>query len=539
MPSSLARLLAKTSFKSDECRSALAGQALPRHLGNRVVRLCVVGGLRKHLDFALSPEVNELCETEGQEVFARARNAGMIMNDRLPDDDMMRKKSWHPYCIWYPRVATEETYRQLAMAFPDMRYQVGRACAVAGYSKLYKELDLLPDPCIAEEARENENSDGLVVEGARQIFEQIMAAPTRYGVMNDYERTVGSDTPKPGAHLSADTAVLHALTARQVFHKYYSPPEDSLWCSFNITEDLGIDDHTMKFISHTLTDNEIALFTSPLPTDLPTMHKELLILVAAFEGNLDRWARLRRPGGNPYELLCVLPGIYKSFAMAKWLDDNPEIMESIAPPSEIKTLKRAINARWVMNNDIYRVSDPAVPDDELPYWIWYPTIPSGRTLVKLAEARPAMRPQCARACIAGGMKEQFTKIMDMCDADGNPVAVDRYLMNEAQTCPYKDNFEPDMLRRMAEQGLDAPVSISGDEWQGHIPWRDADMGSMFLSGTLQDTCYEVVSAGQEWGMYEGLGGSELGRVRLYLSSPPELRARAARKKHTLDLEHLK
>lgn len=72
-----------------------------------------------------------------------------------------------------------------------MRYQVGRACAVGGYAQLYCELNLLPDPCIAEEAREAScDSDG-----SRHIFEQIMAAPVRYSVMNDSGLTVALDNP--------------------------------------------------------------------------------------------------------------------------------------------------------------------------------------------------------------------------------------------------------------------------------------------------------------------------------------------------------
>ena len=528
MPPSIARLLTKTSFKSDDCRSALAGHALPRHLGNDVVRLCVVNGLRKHLGFALSSKVDELCGIEGQEVFARARNACLIMNDRVPDDDLMQNAAWHPYCIWYPRVAKEETYRQLATAFPDMRYQVGRACAVAGYSRLYSELDLLPDPCIAEEAREN--TVGPAAEGARHIYDQIMAAPTRFGVMNDYERTVQSHKPKMGACLNADTAVLAALTPRAKFTKYFNSPDDSPWRYFDITEDKGIGEETVKIEPHDLTESEIALFDSPLPADLPTMHKNLLILVAGFEGNLDRYARLRRPGRSiDYELHCVLPGVYKSFAMANWLHRNPEILELIATswhPSEVKTLRRAIHARWVMNNDIHRLVDTVniVPDDELPYWIWYPTVPAGWTLVKLAEARPAMRPQCARACIAGSRHDAYTKIMDMCDDDGNPVVVDRHLMLEARTSPAHEFYESDLLRRMAEQGLEALPAVV-EAWKDSIPWDEADVGSTFVPGTLQDTCYHVVRAGLDWGMYEGLG-SDLGSVRLYLSSPPEVIARA-------------
>jgi hypothetical protein len=178
MSSTIVQHLAKTSFKSSDYRSALEGQALPRNLGNRVARLCVVHGLRKHLNFALSPEVDELCGIEGQEVFARARNAGLIMNDRVPGDELMQVKAWHPYCIWYPRIAEEETYRQLVTVFPDMRYQVGRACAVAGYSQLYSELNLLPDPCIAEEAREN--TSGPAAEGAKKYINKLW--PLQYAL---------------------------------------------------------------------------------------------------------------------------------------------------------------------------------------------------------------------------------------------------------------------------------------------------------------------------------------------------------------------
>ena len=67
-----------------------------------------------------------------------------------------------------------------------MRYQVGRACAVAGYVHLYRELDLLPDASIAEEARESKRGGG----GSCQIFEDFMATPTRYNVMDDYNSTL-------------------------------------------------------------------------------------------------------------------------------------------------------------------------------------------------------------------------------------------------------------------------------------------------------------------------------------------------------------
>jgi hypothetical protein len=139
--------------------------------------------------------------------------------------------------------------------------------------------------------------------------------------------------------------------------------------------------------------------------------------------------------------------------------------------------------------------------------------------------------------MAGGMRDAYTQIMDMCDDDGKPVAVDKYLMLEAQTCPGHEFFEADMLRRKAEQGLDDLQAIAdGDEeWKDNIPWRQGDVGSPYLLSRLQDSCHSVVRAGDDWGMYEGLG-SDLGRVRLYISSSPEARARAETRGGVMHLE---
>jgi len=244
----------------------------------------------------------------GQGVFARARNAGLIMNDQLPDPELLHNKAWHPYCIHYPRLASEDTYRQLATTFPDLRYQVGRAYAAAGYSRLYDELDLLPDACIAEEAREN--CQGPAAEGAQRIYERIMAAPARYNVMNDYDRIVQEDQSKPGACLNADTQVLAFLRIRCKMEERFNTRRVFPWRYFNITEDGGIDEEETDDTPYELKGSEAALLDSPLPRDLPTAHKDLMILAAAYEGNLDRYARLRRPGfAVKYELHCLVHGV--------------------------------------------------------------------------------------------------------------------------------------------------------------------------------------------------------------------------------------
>jgi hypothetical protein len=61
------------------------------------------------------------------------------------------------------------------------------------------------------------------------------------------------------------------------------------------------------------------------------------------------------------------------------------------------------------------------------------------------------------------MRDAHTKIMDMCDNDGKPVAVDCHLMQEARICPDHKFFEPDMLRRIAEQNIEVFPLSDGSE----------------------------------------------------------------------------
>ncbi|KAJ5511044.1 hypothetical protein N7453_003147 [Penicillium expansum] len=56
------------------------------------------------------------------------------------------------YCIWHPDVPSENALRALVQRYPNMIYHAARTCVVAGYIDLYKELDPLPEPHVAEEA---------------------------------------------------------------------------------------------------------------------------------------------------------------------------------------------------------------------------------------------------------------------------------------------------------------------------------------------------------------------------------------------------
>jgi hypothetical protein len=155
-------------FKYDKsaCEAAIHGETIPYALGLPLTRHCVFRGIRHHHDFS-----GELRGALPE--FTCALNARSIMSNQIP---LMSSESEFPYCIWHPQVAAEATSHELARKYPNMAYQVGRSCAVAGYIDLYRELDILPKVRIAEEAREAGNST---------IYEDIMSKPVRYAVMKD------------------------------------------------------------------------------------------------------------------------------------------------------------------------------------------------------------------------------------------------------------------------------------------------------------------------------------------------------------------
>ncbi|CVL05800.1 uncharacterized protein FMAN_10529 [Fusarium mangiferae] len=207
-----------------------------------------------------------------------------------------------PYCIWHPDMATEDTYRSLASKFPDMRYQVGRACAAAGYHALCHELDILPEVSIAEEARESET------DGGKLIYDEIMSFKYRYSIMDDCKRTIKLIDYERPAYLKGNTEVRWRLTARQGVTRRFN--DDLLPC---IEEDMHLDleDQQVDERHGTLTDDEANLLHSPLPRDLPTVKKTLLTQMAAHDGNIERYARLANSGRTLTQLDqdCVIRGV--------------------------------------------------------------------------------------------------------------------------------------------------------------------------------------------------------------------------------------
>jgi hypothetical protein len=369
------------------CQAALSGEAVPETLVSRRERISVVRGIRHYLDFANRDAVKRLCADSGKDaIFTRARNARLIMSDIVPD---MEKHEVQPYCVWYPDLATEDTYRLLASRYPSMRYQVGRACAVAGYSDLFEELGLLPDISICEEARESQN------EGSKAIYDRILGQPVRYAVMNDYERSVNETNPKAGAYLNGDTATISCLSVTQDVGAFLT----TRWVShyFDITEDgnVGEEFSDRRFVP-TFPVEYAQLLYLPLPPDLPMTNKDALILMAAYEGNVDRYVRLRRPVLVRNELNCILRGIYHHTTFAKWWSQFDDYLR-FSGHEGTNAVRTAVEARFIMNNELSGISPRTSETDSYsnPFLIWWPLIPHEATLRELLRRRPDSMPSQA------------------------------------------------------------------------------------------------------------------------------------------------
>lgn len=394
------------------CLAALHGEKVPHALGHPLHRLCMIRGIRYHPGFG-----NELRGV--LPVFTRALNARSIMSNAIPDiessDDV-------PYCIWHPATASEETYRELARRYPHMAYHVGRACAVAGYTQLYQELDILPDVHIAEEAREC---------GSLAIYEAIVSQIVRYSIMNDYTLSIDLDNRRP-AYLNGDTAVHWMLDIKQEFEDATSDfseidgdyiPEDIFdsmgyhETMFNITEDMHIDECESDDITkrRLASRPDLRLLYEPLPADLPTVQKDTLIVMAAYLGNVDRYVRLRRPKHVENEITCCVRGIYHNTFFAVWWSKQTG--------QKPLGIARAINARFVMNNVLARAP---FPPPHTPYLIWWPTIAQPSTYRHLAKLQPSMLPQIVRACIYAGYKDLFDDLLPQ-------VTPDKVLLREAES----------------------------------------------------------------------------------------------------------
>lgn len=242
------------------------------------------------------------------------------------------------------------------------------------------------------------------------IYKIIMSAPQRWAVMDDFTRSVNTKTPQTPAFLNGNLKPRKSLSQRVL------PPQnlpETTADDIDIEEDgfIGLARKIHPFSPEAklkpvtkMGPGDSEHLWLPLPFDLPNIDKRLPTQMAAWEGNVDKYARLMHPRRlrTETEYDCILRGIYHHTSFARWweyqLETNPGRI--ILPGKllsednkrECRDIRRAINARKIMNNDISELEDDS---DCLPWLIWWPVRPHENTLRELAAKCPSMRPQVA------------------------------------------------------------------------------------------------------------------------------------------------
>jgi hypothetical protein len=204
--------------------------------------------------------------------------------------------------------------------------------------------------------------------------------------------------------------------------------------TFDITEDWCLDAEGTLPGARAVDPKAVQLLCEPLPADLPTVDKDLLILMAAWSGNIDRYVRLRRPTMIHGELPCVVRGIYHHPFFAKWW---------LMQENVLQTIREAIYARLIMNNDLSWLND-STQDSDLPTLIWFPNPASEHTYTELARRRPSMAPQIACTCINANYQDLF---------DSLSAIPDTFLWRDAEKSTNSHYLEQ-IEQKATELGLD-------------------------------------------------------------------------------------
>ncbi|KAL4801187.1 hypothetical protein BDV18DRAFT_165203 [Aspergillus unguis] len=418
-------------YSYSQCITALEGTGVPDDLTSATAQCAVIRGLHCLYGFTTSPQIIDLCARSPQHPeILRARNARLIMSNVILEG--LENPESQPYYIWSPDFAEEDTYHQVAQQYPAMCYQVSRACAAAGYFSLYKELDLLPDISIAEKAREG------LTQGRDEIYRLIMSSSVKYAVMDDFDRSITLVNPRAPAFLNSDTHVRWKLQWREPINK--DAAEDFAEEEVDIKEDryMGLDSNEPEITRYDrFTPQEVTLLWEPLPLDLPTMKKDLLRQMAAYEGNVeDRYVRLRNPRSqadvDSLEVLCVVRGVYHNTMFARWwqhqLDTNAIPVSGAADrvASDRYVIQQAINARRIIINNIGTFTEDTPCK---PWIIWWPLKPDERTLTQLARRCPLMHLQIAITAIFYDYEDAYRLVnfepnaglLKVAEQVGNPI----------------------------------------------------------------------------------------------------------------------
>ncbi|KAL3476668.1 hypothetical protein BJX99DRAFT_258215 [Aspergillus californicus] len=213
----------------------------------------------------------------------------------------------------------------------------------------------------------------------------------------------------------------------------------------DITEDMNLDSYTSP-LSEQYVDDVSPLLYYPLPVDLPTVNKDILILMAAYYGDIDRYVRLQRPTLIRREADCIIRGIFHNTLFAKWWSLQ-DLSIGRYDPSTSYQIDCAITARFIMSNDLSRILRRP---NRKPDCIWYPVHASSETYRELARRVPSMAATASHACIVAGYSNTLQELPEF--------KINGPLLLEAELSPTPVMAE-EIKRRIAVQGIDIEKSF--------------------------------------------------------------------------------
>lgn len=244
-------------------------------------------------------------------------------------------------------------------------------------------------------------------------------------------------------------------------------------------------------------------------------NKYILIHMAAYEGNVDRYARLRRPFMIEDEFACIIRGIYHNTTFAKWWSLELKSRGGDIPPSRRGNIGAAVTARFIMNNDLSRALLSCTP-----YLIWYPLWPRPETLQELVLLRPDMKLQIAHACIVADYQMLYRSL---------GVRRNWILWREALNYGHGQYYVDDLERRSSEMGFDVASLTSKSEARRTLNiWctnRDKEPSDNLLHARI--SALELTSDQGAVGIYDEGVQANAAQYNLFICSTGQLRREVA------------
>ncbi|KAF6836579.1 hypothetical protein CPLU01_03614 [Colletotrichum plurivorum] len=182
------------------------------------------------------------------------------------------------------------------------------------------------------------------------------------------------------------------------------------------------------------------------------------------------------------EEYAVIRGIYHNTTFAKWWSLH-------TPLNGCWTIELAITARFIMNNDLSRIS-PDNPDEycrDVPDMFWYPQFPRETTLRELVRRRPRTSFRVAQACIAANYQDTY----DVLDPEPH------WILYQQARQSHNPHYVQHIERRAAESGVKLDTDLRRLDC---LTTPDKEPSSLVLEPEIR-ACMEAVVNFHEGGVY--------------------------------------